>query len=271
MLECGRRKAGHVKSKSSKFGISSRAVFLTCIGIVIVFLAGILAFYYHRFSGMIDELLSGKMIRTESRIFASPKRISVGQILSSEQLVSYLQSAGYSSLKNAGAIGQIRVTASAIEIRPSADSYFSGKNALQVEFSRQRITQLRSLDSGDRLISAEIEPELISELFGEDREKRRPVRYQELPRPLLNAILSEEDKRFFDHPGFDPIRILGAALADFRSGEKAQGASTITMQVARSFFFSNKREWRRKIKETCMALILEHRFSKETDFRALCQ
>ena len=90
--------------------------------------------------------------------------------------------------------------------------------------------------------------------------------YQEFPRPLLNAILSAEDKRFFEHPGFDPIRIMGAALADIRSREKAQGASTITMQVARTFFFTISRQWRRKAKETFMALILEHRFSKERIF-----
>jgi penicillin-binding protein 1B len=82
----------------------------------------------------------------------------------------------------------------------------------------------------------------------------------------MSAVLSAEDKRFFDHPGFDPIRILGAAWADVRHGKKAQGASTITMQVARSFFFSIKREWRRKVKETFMALILEHRFNKAEIF-----
>jgi len=181
-------------------------------------------------------------------------------------IASYLQSAGYTTSKSSTSTGQLQVTASSIEIRPSANSYFAGTNALHIDFSRQRISQLRSLPSGTRLISAEIEPEVISGLFGQAREKRRPVSYVEIPRPLLNAILSAEDKRFFEHPGFDPIRILGAALADLRSGEKSQGASTITMQVARSFFFSTRREWRRKAKETYMALVLEHRFSKERIF-----
>ena len=52
----------------------------------------------------------------------------------------------------------------------------------------------------------------------------------------------------------------------FASGEKAQGASTITMQVARSYFFSTRREWRRKVQETLMALVLEHRFDKKQIF-----
>jgi membrane peptidoglycan carboxypeptidase len=68
------------------------------------------------------------------------------------------------------------------------------------------------------------------------------VRYEDLPLQLVHAILSAEDKRFFDHGGFDFIRIVGAAWADIRrSSSHYQGASTITMQVARTFFFSNER------------------------------
>lgn len=241
---------------------------IVLIGAAVILVAGAatLGFYYQRFSRMIDERLSGEGVQSESRIYTSPKRIAVGQVLSPAALATYLQTAGYSASPGAESTGSIRVTPSSIEIRPSARSYFEGRNGLQVDFQNGRIYRLRSLDSGNRLISAEIEPELISELFGRTRKKRRPVTYQEIPRPLVKAILSAEDKRFFEHPGFDPIRIIGATLVDLRSREKAQGASTITMQVARTFFFSTRREWRRKIKETFMALILEHRFSKEEIF-----
>ncbi len=252
------------KSRKSRFRL---AVFSLTIAVLVAALgAGILTVYYYRFSRMIDERLSGKSLRIESRVFTAPKRISIGETLSVNQLASYLKTAGYSTAKSSETTGQILSTDSSIEIRPSANSYFAGKNALHIDITRQRITQLRSLDSGDRLMSAEIEPELITGLFGTNREKRRPVSYEEFPPILMNAVFSAEDKRFFEHPGFDPIRILGAAWADLRRGEKAQGASTITMQVARSFFFTTRREWRRKVLETYMALILEHRFSKQKIF-----
>lgn len=239
-----------------------------------LFVTGMVAFalifalvtYYSHYSEMIDDRLSGKMSQGESRIFTAPKRISVGQNLSQDQLVAYLKAVGYSNYSSPEATGQISQSNSSVEIHPSANSYFSGKNAISVNFSRQRISQLRSLDSGSRILSAEIEPELISGLFGIKREKRRALSYTELPPVLLRAVLCAEDKRFFEHPGFDPIRILGAAWADLQHGAKAQGASTITMQVARSFFFSTKREWRRKVKETFMAMVLEHRFTKERIF-----
>jgi penicillin-binding protein 1B len=243
-----------------------RNIILSSLGGILLIALGMTVFYYSRYSKMIDARLSGKMFQGESRIFTSPKRVSVGERITSDQLANYLQSAGYSTVASNEGAGQIVRTNSSMQIRPSANSYFGGKNTLSVDFSRQRITQLRSLDSGDRLMSAEIEPELISGLFGRDREKRRVLGYAEFPPVLLQAVLCTEDKRFFEHPGFDPIRIFGAAWADVQSGTKAQGASTITMQVARSFFFTTKREWRRKAKETFMALILEHRFSKEKIF-----
>jgi penicillin-binding protein 1B len=249
-----------------KAGFTSGRICVVAIGVGIALILGIFLLYYFRFSSLIDARLTGKLLQSESRIFTAPRRILVGEAISLDQMASYLQAAGYTAAGGAESTGQITVTKTSIDIRPSANSYFAGKNALHVDFARGRISRLRSLVSGERLISAIIEPELITVLFGRDREKRRPISYEEFPPNLLRAVLSAEDKRFFDHPGLDPIRIFGAAWADVRRGKKAQGASTITMQVARSFFFSTKREWRRKLQETFMALILERRFSKEQIF-----
>jgi penicillin-binding protein 1B len=122
------------------------------------------------------------------------------------------------------------------------------------------------MDTGGALDSAEVEPELLTSLFDSTREKRRAISYNDIPRILRDAVLSVEDRRFFEHPGFDPVRILGAAWADLRHGARVQGGSTISMQVARSFFFNSDRTIRRKIAETVVALELEHRFTKQQIF-----
>src|SRR5256886_16884030 len=84
---------------------------------------------------------------------------------------------------------------------------------------------------------------------------------------LVDAILSAEDKRFFEHGGFDFIRIAGAAWADLRhSSNHYQGASTITMQVARTFFLTNERTFRRKMAEAMVSMELEQRFNKKQIF-----
>ncbi len=135
-------------------------------------------------------------------------------------------------------------------MHPEQDSYFAGKNALRVEFAGNAIRRIWLLDDRSPPDNAQIEPQLLTNLFDSSREKRRRVRFDDIPKVLVDAVLSAEDKRFFEHPGFDIVRILGAAWADVRHDAKAQGASTLTMQVARSFFFTTERTWRRKVAET---------------------
>ncbi len=156
--------------------------------------------------------------------------------------------------------------ASEIEIRPSSESYFGGKNRLVVDFSGNAIQKIRSMDTGAALDSAEVEPELLTACLTARARSAAPSAINDIPKVLRDAVLSVEDRRFFEHPGFDPIRILGAAWADLRHGARVQGGSTISMQVARSFFFSTDRTWRRKVAETMVALELEHRFNKQQIF-----
>jgi penicillin-binding protein 1A len=101
---------------------------------------------------------------------------------------------------------------------------------------------------------------LIGE-FGEER--RSVVRIDEVPAVMKNAILAAEDDRFFEHSGVDVIGIVRAAFANVAAGGKAQGASTITMQLARNFFLSNERSYTRKIYEILLALKIESTLSKE--------
>jgi penicillin-binding protein 1B len=245
---------------SSRFGLGLLA--LTLAGLLGG--AGLFTFYYVRYARMIDERLGGQVFQNPSGIYTAPRPIAVGESLTPAELVSYLQRAGYSDAAIPGAAGRYRVGEATVEIWPSGDSYFAGRNALQVEFSGRRVNRLRALDSG--AAAAELEPELLTNLFDRSREKRRPVRFEDLPEHLVDAVLAAEDKRFFEHPGLDLVRVLGAAWADIRSGSKAQGASTITMQVARSFFFTTERTWRRKLAETMVAVQLEQRFTKREIF-----
>jgi penicillin-binding protein 1B len=135
-----------------------------------------------------------------------------------------------------------------------------------VDFSGTAVTRISQLNDGMQRDFADIEPEVITNLFDSSREKRRIVRFEDLPKNMVDAVLAAEDKRFFEHGGLDFVRVFGAALADLRRGQKAQGASTIDMQVARSFFFTTKREWRRKVKEVLMAIEINERYSKQQIF-----
>mgnify|MGYP001386809003 CR=1 FL=1 len=101
---------------------------------------------------------------------------------------------------------------------------------------------------------------LVAE-FGEM--KRTPLKYDEFPEQLIQAVLAAEDDRFFEHPGVDYQGILRAAINLILTGEKGQGGSTITMQVARNFFLSREKTYLRKLNEIFLALKIEGELSKE--------
>lgn len=236
------------------------AVLLLLVGI------GIGTYYWVSFGRMIDQRLSGHIQQTTARIYAAPMRVYAGEALTVADMANHLQRAGYSELDVNGTPGRYILHGNEMEIRPSADSFFGAKNRLVVDFTGAGIQKIRSMDTGGALDTAEVEPELLTSLFDSTREKRRAISYNDIPRILRDAVLSVEDRRFFEHPGFDPIRILGAAWADLRHGARVQGGSTISMQVARSFFFNSDRTIRRKVAETVVALELEHRFTKQQIF-----
>ena len=87
--------------------------------------------------------------------------------------------------------------------------------------------------------------------------------YNDFPRVLIDALVSTEDKDFFRHGGINLWRIVGAAYRDVESSGKVQGASTLTMQLARNLFLSPDRSFRRKFQEMLLALMIERRFTKE--------
>ena len=101
---------------------------------------------------------------------------------------------------------------------------------------------------------------LITE-FGEQR--RTPITLAEVPDQMIKAILAAEDDRFFQHPGVDWQGILRAAVHLIKTGDKTQGGSTITMQVARNFFLSREKTYLRKLNEIFLALKIEKELSKE--------
>ncbi|OLO05964.1 MULTISPECIES: penicillin-binding protein 1A [Salinicola] len=102
-----------------------------------------------------------------------------------------------------------------------------------------------------------------NKLIGEYGEERRmPVSYDEIPKPLINALLAAEDANFYNHPGVDPKGLVRAAVELASSGNIQSGGSTITMQVARNYLLTLDQTFTRKIREILLALQMEQILSK---------
>ncbi len=101
---------------------------------------------------------------------------------------------------------------------------------------------------------------LIAE-FGEKR--RTPLKFEQIPQRMVQAVLAAEDERFYQHPGVDWQGLTRAVVYVIRTGEKGPGGSTITMQVARNFFLGREKTYLRKINEILLALKIEKELTKD--------
>jgi penicillin-binding protein 1B len=235
----------------------------SAVGILLIAI-GTTAFFYNKYAALVGERLAHGSLRTGSSIYAAPKMLAPGDKLSPSELVAQLQRAGYTDRAD-NKIGYYRHTASGLEITTGPESYYQ-PHTVDVHFAGDRVDRINSRTDGRDTDRYWLEPELVTNVLDEGRGKRRPVPFSEFPDHLVNAVVSVEDKRFFNHGGLDILRVAKAAYIDVKEGRKEQGASTLTMQLARSFWLDQDKNWGRKFAEVLIASELERRFTKEEIF-----
>jgi len=237
--------------------------------LVLVVVASVFVYYYVRFSRIIDARLSGDIFSNASLVFAAPASVAVGDPATPEELATRLRRSGYSEGEG-GRIGTYKLGSNGLEIQPGPTSFFQGELARQggatIKFRDGQIVSITGREPEKVLETYLLEPEILTTLFDRSRSKRRLVRYEDLPKSLIDAILATEDHRFFSHYGVNIYRILAAAAVDIRAEEIVQGGSTLTMQIARDFFLTRRRKFRRKVAEIFLALLLEQRLTKKQIF-----
>ncbi|HWP84919.1 MAG TPA: transglycosylase domain-containing protein, partial [Terriglobia bacterium] len=239
-------------------------VFLLCS----LLAASVLTYYYVGYSRLIDERLQGPVFPNVSQVYAAPEKLRLGDPASAAGVVAHLRRAGFGDRRKTPK-GHYELVRRGVRIYPGPDSYFSPEPA-ELLFAEGKLSSIVSLRDQFARSEYSLEPELITNLFDSSREKRRLVQFADLPRHLVNAILSIEDRRFFEHSGIDYLRLVKAAYVDLISGSARQGASTISQQLARSLFLNREKTLRRKIAEAIVTFQLERRLSKEEIFEHYC-
>ncbi len=183
----------------------------------------VFAYYYVKFGKLIDERLTGQIYQNTSRVFSAPSHIFTGEKLTAADLTTYLRHAGYQDAEVDGAPGIVTLNGATVEIRPSKDSYFHGGNALKVSFAGGAVSKISQLNDGMARDFADLEPEVITNLFDESREKRRIVRFEDLPKNMIDAVLAAEDKRFFEHGGLDIVRVFRRGAGGYAARSEGAG------------------------------------------------
>jgi penicillin-binding protein 1B len=225
---------------------------------------GAFTYFYSSYSKLIDEKLRVGPIANTAKIFAAPESIAVGDAMTPADVANQLRRSGYTESRD-NQVGYYQIHPSSIEIFPGPDSYFD-QEAGVIKFAGGKIAEVISLADNTPRTLYQLEPQLITNVSGPAREKRRIVKFADIPRILVDAVTSAEDKRFFQHSGFDPIRIIKAAYIDLKEGRKEQGASTLSQQLARMFWLDQGKRWTRKLAEMIITLQLEQKLTKEEIF-----
>ena len=240
-----------------------RIAFLVFI-VLAVTTAGTFTYYYIKFDRIIDQKFKGSVFSNSAKIYAIPEAVRVGEKIDLKEIATQLRRAGYSEKDGQSGMGSFRLADHSIEIKPGPDSYHSPESAT----IKLRSGQVDSItgQSGD-LAAYELEPQMITSLFdAEQRSRRQLVKYDQIPKVLVDAVLAIEDRRFFQHSGVNFIRLAEATWIDLTRGRHEQGGSTITMQLSRAFFLTPQKTVKRKLTEMLIAMEMEQKFNKPQIF-----
>ncbi|MBV8450837.1 MAG: transglycosylase domain-containing protein, partial [Deltaproteobacteria bacterium] len=221
-------------------------------------------FYLANLYNNISQLIAQRRAALTSAIYSAPLEITAGDVIGPLHLIDRLEQLSYSRVQQPFHPGEYSMEPGAMaiyvrEFRAGDRGYPAA--LLHLSFGGERITGIAD-SFGVAQPQAMLEPEIIGRLLPDAPAQRVEVSLSEVPPYLIKGLLTTEDRFFYYHFGFDPIRIVEAAIIDWHSHRLSQGASTLTQQLARTFIERHARSFHRKIRELAIALVLEMRLSK---------
>jgi penicillin-binding protein 1B len=258
-----RKRARTASSPQRKFPISKFVLFGGIAALTIALI--VLSSFYVKYARLADEKLTQGPFPNSSLLYAAPEAVGLGDSGAPLQFAARLRESGYAEDARANAAGWYHLRPDAIEIFPGPESHAVSEPGV-IRFRDGKIASVISLSDNTPRTEYTLEPRVLSSLYDKNREKRRLVRYDDIPPVLVHAVLSIEDKRFFQHSGFDPLRIVKAVFVDVKRRRNAQGASTITQQLARNLWLNNRKTFGRKFDELLITIHLERKLTKQKIF-----
>ncbi|HYG81490.1 MAG TPA: transglycosylase domain-containing protein, partial [Pyrinomonadaceae bacterium] len=248
------RKLRH-KRRVIIYSILGSAAFLVVAGLIF-FISS-----YNYYAGIVDARLKSGYLTSRAGIYAAPRTLRAGQTISRDTLVELLRRAGYIE-SNASDVwsGSFTPREDSVEIRPRRSDK-SAVTTVNVRFDKKNHIAELTADMGVTLDAYTLEPEILTTDAAMKTGKRPQLAFQDIPPVLVRAILSIEDRRFFEHGGVDIWGVGRALLRNAADDETSQGGSTITQQLVKNTFLTPERTFRRKFAEAMTAFALERRLS----------
>ncbi|HEY1799565.1 MAG TPA: PBP1A family penicillin-binding protein [Terriglobales bacterium] len=235
------------------------AVFLVLAVIGVAFFS----YFYVKYDHIIQARFQNPIFSNSAKIYALPRTVRLGEESSPKEIAAELRGAGYSEVDGQSQLGTYRLIKDGIVVSPGPQSYHSPEPAT-IRFTDEKVASITGR-AGD-LQAYELEPVMITSMFDAGRSKRQVVRYNQIPKVMVESVVSIEDRRFFEHSGVNFVRMAEAFWGDVIHQRREQGGSTLTMQLARGFFLTPQKTIKRKLTEMLIAEELEQKFTKQQIF-----
>jgi len=232
---------------------------LSLLLIAVMLIAGI---YYDQ---KIERRLSGMTWALPAALYARPLNLDVGMSLAQSALMKELKLLNYRPVISVEDIGQFSVTNNTVLVYRRAFK-FPDKNEpaslVRITFDQGHIVQMQTV--GEKEINHfRLDPLLLDRLNSAHIEDRVFVPLKKVPDLFIKALLLMEDRNFYQHHGISLSGILRAFITNIKAGRTVQGGSTLTQQLAKNLFLTQKRSLWRKLQEAYMAVLIDYKYSKE--------
>lgn len=234
--------------------------------VALILILGFVAYYTISLDIKVRDQFEGKRWALPARVYARPLELYTGMRIAPQTLEQELKALGYRKASSPNEAAQYRRKRNNILITTRAFKFWDStepSRRVQVRFVGNQIKSMSELKPNRRLTLLRLAPRLIGKIYPSHHEDRILVRLPEVPQTLIDALISMEDRIFYEHWGISPRGLARAFLANIKAGKNVQGGSTITQQLVKNFYLTPERTFKRKINEAIMALLLEWHYTKD--------
>jgi penicillin-binding protein 1B len=255
-----RKKAAPSRARAKQRPRRGRSV----LGSLLILATAAMGFYFVALWNDVTVILEQRRAALSSSIYSAPHRIRIGDDLVHSRLFERLATLAYSQVPEARSPGEYSKSPAAVTLYLRA--FQQGAQRFEPQLVTLRVVdgEVTAIETAEGLPRGEalLEPQPIGRLVPGTAVEKVEIELAGQKPYFVEGLLATEDSMFWWHPGFNPARIVAAAIEDIRVGRLAAGASTLTQQLARTFMERRERTFERKLRELAMALVLEARLSK---------
>ncbi|MEG3221573.1 penicillin-binding protein 1B [Vibrio gigantis] len=229
-------------------------------------LAALLLFVGIYLDSVVKQRFEGQLFDLPTVVYARVLDLSPGTAVSLTQVKNELDVLNYRKVNAPRHPGEYSSSSTKIEMIRRPFEFVDGPEAdrhVMLHFNGNELTRIQSLEKKGDMGYLRVEPKMLGMLEKSNDEQRLFLKRNQFPEVMVDALLATEDRNFYQHDGVSPLAIARAMVVNVKAGRTVQGGSTLTQQLAKNLFLSSERTLWRKVREAYIALILDHRYSKD--------